>query len=81
VTGTDTSGNNAATALGTCVMNCCNMPGGSGGSPSDIYAFHTAGANIAYCDGSVHFVSNAIDLVTLASMVTKGGGEVFNSSY
>jgi prepilin-type processing-associated H-X9-DG protein len=46
----------------------------------DIYAFHPSGANIGFADGSVKFVANSISIVTLASLVTKAGGEVVNSS-
>jgi prepilin-type processing-associated H-X9-DG protein len=68
VTGTDATGMNSI-GSGPCAMNCNNLQG-------DIYAFHPGGANIAFADGSVRFVSNSISIVTLASLVTKGGGEV-----
>jgi prepilin-type N-terminal cleavage/methylation domain-containing protein/prepilin-type processing-associated H-X9-DG protein len=72
VTGTDSTG---TTQFGTgpCAMNCNNLQG-------DIYSFHTGGANIAFGDGSVHFIRESISLVTLAAMVTKAGGEVIDSS-
>ena len=68
VTGTDPTG---TTNIGTgpCVMNCNNLQG-------DIYSFHTGGANIAFADGSVRFVSQSINIVTLAALVTKSCGEV-----
>ncbi|WP_020468498.1 DUF1559 family PulG-like putative transporter [Zavarzinella formosa] len=56
---------------GTCAMNCNNLQG-------DIYSFHTGGANIAFADGSVRFVKQTVDIVTMAAMVTKAGGEVYN---
>jgi prepilin-type processing-associated H-X9-DG protein len=72
VTGTDSTGQlNFGT--GPCAMNCNNLQG-------DIYAFHTGGANIGFADGSVKFVSTSITIVTLASLVTKGGGEVVNAN-
>ncbi len=37
---------------------------------------HAQGANIAYVDGSVHFVSNATPVPTLVQMGTRQGGEV-----
>lgn len=40
------------------------------------YAMHPGGANFAYADGSVHFLSESIDLKLLASMVTRAGNEV-----
>ena len=68
VTGTDSTG---TTSFGTgpCAMNCNNLQG-------DIYGFHTGGANIGFADGSVKFVSASINIVTLAELVTKAGGEV-----
>ncbi|AMV31550.1 Type II secretion system protein G precursor [Pirellula sp. SH-Sr6A] len=37
---------------------------------------HSGGVNAAYCDGSVHFVSDSIDAVTWHAIWTKSGGEV-----
>jgi prepilin-type processing-associated H-X9-DG protein/prepilin-type N-terminal cleavage/methylation domain-containing protein len=81
VTGTDpgavdptTSAASAGKAAGTCVMNCDNYQG-------DIYAFHSGGANIVFADGSVKFVKASIDINTLASLVTKAGGEIVNTDY
>ena len=52
---------------GCCVINCSNK--------NQIYAFHPGGANIAFADGTVRFVSQSIDIATVASLVTKAGGE------
>jgi prepilin-type processing-associated H-X9-DG protein len=68
VTGTDATGTNSI-GSGPCAMNCNNLQG-------DIYSFHPSGANIAFADGSAKFVSSSINIVTLASLVTRGGGEV-----
>jgi prepilin-type N-terminal cleavage/methylation domain-containing protein/prepilin-type processing-associated H-X9-DG protein len=68
VTGTSPDGKSAF-GTGPCIMNCNNLQG-------DIYSFHTAGANIAFADGSVHFVAQTIDIVTMAALTTKAGGEV-----
>ena len=67
VTGTDATG---TTNIGTgpCAMNCNNQ--------QDIYSFHTGGANVAFADGSVRFISQSISIATLAALVTKGGKEV-----
>jgi prepilin-type processing-associated H-X9-DG protein len=54
-------------------MNCNNLQG-------DIYAFHTNGANIGFADGSVKFVAQSINSVTLAALVTKAGGEIVDPS-
>jgi prepilin-type N-terminal cleavage/methylation domain-containing protein/prepilin-type processing-associated H-X9-DG protein len=72
VTGSDPTG---TTNFGTgpCVMNCNNLQG-------DIYSFHIGGANIGFADGSVKYVSSNITIVTLAALVTKGGGEVIDGN-
>jgi prepilin-type processing-associated H-X9-DG protein len=36
---------------------------------------HTAGANFAYADGSVHFLSDGISLAVLQALGTRAGGE------
>lgn len=38
-------------------------------------SFHADGNNFVFCDGSVHFVRNSVNLDTLASMATIAGGE------
>jgi prepilin-type N-terminal cleavage/methylation domain-containing protein/prepilin-type processing-associated H-X9-DG protein len=80
VTGTDpnapdptTSANSAATATGTCVMNCDNSQG-------DIYSFHTGGANVGFADGSVRFVRETVTIQVLAALTTAYGNEVVDSS-
>ncbi|VTR98610.1 DUF1559 domain-containing protein [Tuwongella immobilis] len=42
------------------------------------YSFHTSGANIAFADGSVRFLSDGTALRTLAMMTTRSGGEVIS---
>jgi prepilin-type N-terminal cleavage/methylation domain-containing protein/prepilin-type processing-associated H-X9-DG protein len=39
-------------------------------------SFHTGGAQFAFCDGSVHFLSENIDMGTYRALSTIGGGEV-----
>jgi prepilin-type N-terminal cleavage/methylation domain-containing protein/prepilin-type processing-associated H-X9-DG protein len=73
VTGTDGTGKGSI-ASGPCAMNCNNLQG-------DIYSFHSGGANIGMADGSVRFVSQSINVVQLASMVTKGGNEIIDPNY
>ncbi len=70
VTGTDPTG---MTTNGPCAINCNNQ--------GDIYSFHPGGANIGMADGSVHFVASGISIVTLASLVTKAGGEIIPEFY
>jgi prepilin-type N-terminal cleavage/methylation domain-containing protein/prepilin-type processing-associated H-X9-DG protein len=50
---------------GPCSLNCSNN--------SEIYSFHPAGANVVFADGSVHFLSQSINLCVLAALVTRAG--------
>ncbi len=52
---------------GGCALNCSNN--------SEVYAFHTSGANAVFADGSVHFLNQNMNLCTLAALVTRAGGE------
>jgi prepilin-type N-terminal cleavage/methylation domain-containing protein/prepilin-type processing-associated H-X9-DG protein len=52
----------------TCFVNCVN--------DSEIYAFHPAGANVAYVDGSVHYESTNVSPFVLGSLCTMNAGEV-----
>jgi len=56
---------------GPCVINCTN--------DSEIYSFHPGGANAAFCDGSVRFLSQTIEHTVLTSLVTRAGNEVVPS--
>jgi len=40
---------------------------------------HSGGVNVAFCDGSVHFIKDSIDQTTWWSLGTKAGGEVLSS--
>jgi prepilin-type N-terminal cleavage/methylation domain-containing protein/prepilin-type processing-associated H-X9-DG protein len=73
VTGTDATGRSSI-GTGPCVMNCNNLQG-------DIYSFHTGGANVAFADGSVRFVSQSVSIATLAALVTRSSGEVINPDF
>jgi prepilin-type N-terminal cleavage/methylation domain-containing protein/prepilin-type processing-associated H-X9-DG protein len=57
---------------GPCPLNCSNN--------SEIYSFHTGGANVCFADGSVHFLRTTIDLCALAKLVTRAGGEVIGGN-
>jgi prepilin-type N-terminal cleavage/methylation domain-containing protein/prepilin-type processing-associated H-X9-DG protein len=41
-------------------------------------SYHTGGVNLLMCDGSVHFITNNINLDTWRGMGTRGGNEVIN---
>jgi prepilin-type N-terminal cleavage/methylation domain-containing protein/prepilin-type processing-associated H-X9-DG protein len=51
----------------TCAINCDN--------DNEVYAFHTGGANVLFCDGSVRFVRSNINIVTFGALITANGGE------
>jgi prepilin-type N-terminal cleavage/methylation domain-containing protein/prepilin-type processing-associated H-X9-DG protein len=42
---------------------------------------HTNGANVAFCDGSVRFLTNGISLITLKELCTRAGGETISQDY
>ena len=46
------------------------------GPNEEAFSFHPGGANMAIADGSTRFVSESIDLVTLAALMSKDGGEI-----
>jgi prepilin-type N-terminal cleavage/methylation domain-containing protein/prepilin-type processing-associated H-X9-DG protein len=56
------------TRPGPCALNCSN--------DQEVYAFHTGGANAAFADGSVHFLTVGMDIRTMARLITRAGGEV-----
>jgi prepilin-type N-terminal cleavage/methylation domain-containing protein/prepilin-type processing-associated H-X9-DG protein len=43
--------------------------------PDVFWSMHPSGANFLFCDGSVHFLSSAINPVTYQSLCTIAGGE------
>lgn len=50
------------------IVNC--------GPNEETFSFHPAGANVNFCDGSVHFLIANIDAVTFTAIMSKDGGEV-----
>jgi prepilin-type N-terminal cleavage/methylation domain-containing protein/prepilin-type processing-associated H-X9-DG protein len=48
----------------------------SGHGLSTARSRHTGGVNTWYCDGSVHFLSDSIDMVVWRALATRSGGEV-----
>ena len=55
------------TAPGPNVINCTNN--------NETYSFHPGGAVAVYSDGSVHFLSETIDIQVFAGLITRSGGE------
>jgi prepilin-type N-terminal cleavage/methylation domain-containing protein len=60
--------NDPAAATGPKAVNCVNN--------KEIYAFHTAGANIGLADGSVRFLRDSTPLDTVLQLLTRARGEV-----
>jgi prepilin-type processing-associated H-X9-DG protein len=52
-----------------------NIAGNNAQANDEIFSFHGAGANVVFGDGSVHFLSDGIDLRVLRSLVTRSGKE------
>jgi prepilin-type N-terminal cleavage/methylation domain-containing protein/prepilin-type processing-associated H-X9-DG protein len=48
---------------------------------SSIYAFHSEGANVSFCDGSVRLLSKSISIQTLVALVTKARGDIPGEDY
>ncbi|CAN5126054.1 DUF1559 domain-containing protein [soil metagenome] len=42
-------------------------------------SYHTGGVNMAFVDGSVHFLNNTIDFATYQALGTRAGNETINS--
>ncbi|MBX3438704.1 MAG: DUF1559 domain-containing protein [Planctomycetaceae bacterium] len=55
---------------GLCPINCSNR------KSAGLYSWHTGGAHVTLCDGSVRFLNQNIDLFTLAGLITAMKGEV-----
>ena len=76
LSGSDTTG---TVSPGTCVIGCTNSePLGSTGR--GLYSFHSGGANVLLCDGSVRFMSSSVAASTLCFMITKSNGEVITDA-
>ncbi len=75
------------TAAGANTVNTLASPNatgtaGTGGTlgSSEAYSFHTGGANFAFGDGSVRFLSDSIDIREFARLVTRDSAEIIVNS-
>jgi prepilin-type N-terminal cleavage/methylation domain-containing protein/prepilin-type processing-associated H-X9-DG protein len=50
---------------GPCAVNCTN---------NEVYSFHSGGANVLLCDGSVKFLFDTITINTLVALMTRATG-------
>ena len=48
---------------------------------SNFRSFHSGGANFVFCDGSTHFIAEAIDMAVYRAISTVKGGEVVPSEF
>ena len=48
-----------------------------GNNDSEIYSFHSGGANVLRADGSVMFLRESVSAATVGAMATRANGEVF----
>jgi prepilin-type N-terminal cleavage/methylation domain-containing protein len=53
---------------GPCAINCIN--------DSEVYSFHTSGANAVCADGSVRLLGTSTSIRVLAALITRAGGDV-----
>ena len=59
---------NGPTTCPWTVLNC--------GPNEEIFSFHTGGANVVMCDGSVRFLRDSTNGAGLRALLTADGGEV-----
>lgn len=64
--------NNNATPIGG--PSTCPWSSNNCGPNDEIFSFHTGGANVVVCDGSVHFITDSIDAKVMRFLVTRAEG-------
>jgi prepilin-type processing-associated H-X9-DG protein len=53
--------------------------GNNAGNNDEIASFHPGGANVLMGDGSVRFLKDSVNVVTLRGLVSLSGGEVLSA--
>lgn len=64
--------NHLQTRPGAPIIGQDNMQG--------LYSFHPSGAHVAFADGSIHFLDEAIDSELMIALITRDGGELVDLS-
>ncbi|GAC1467199.1 MAG: DUF1559 domain-containing protein [Isosphaeraceae bacterium] len=53
--------------------------GNNAGANDEIFSYHSGGGNVLFGDGSVRFLKDSVNVVTLRSLVTASAGEVLSA--
>jgi prepilin-type processing-associated H-X9-DG protein len=53
--------------------------GNNAGANDELFSYHPGGVNLLYGDGSVRFLKNSVNVVTLRGLITLKGGEVLSA--
>lgn len=65
-------------------FDCGNLSGGTtfGFNAAHIAArsYHTNGVNVAYCDGSVHYIQDKINIATWSALGTRSGRDIVDQT-
>lgn len=56
-----------------------NTRGNNAGANDELFSFHPGGVNVLMGDGSVRFLKDGINVVTLRALVTAGGGDAVSA--
>ena len=84
------SSTDGTTFPGPCAINCTNGENIGSAYPhpvygvdgsSQVYSFHSGGANALFVDGSVKFLRQGINIRTFAALITRSGNEITGEDY
>jgi prepilin-type processing-associated H-X9-DG protein len=53
--------------------------GNNAGNNDELASFHPGGVNVLMGDGSVRFLKDSVNVITLRALVTMNGGEIVSS--
>ena len=67
------------TGPGACMVNCWNAFAGSNDYASEVYSFHSGGANVVFGDGSVRPLKPMLDVNVLIPLITRAIGDMIPS--